>query len=1612
MQFTLMQPVKTLYFLVALCCYSVSIFAKNEKLPQHFRQQLSLLFIENKGQITDQRGAVRNDIDFKLQTPELTMFIGNGQLHYQWLRAEKQKEKVKTKEAIPGAGMPISPSPFMEQRPEYEMVATYRMDVTLVGANRHAQPVAEEPDAYYENYVTKNTGEKGISVHTYRKLTYKNIYPNIDWVLYVGAGEVLKYDFIVHPGGNTKDIQLRYDGATELKLHDGALTAVTPYGSITEQAPYTYMAENNQPVASAFVLEGNTLSFRVEHQSKGTLVIDPQLHWATYYGGTLQDYLYHVSGDDSGYVYTTGHTFSANNIATKGAYQDTLPVRFGSNYWTAFVAKFSGAGVRQWATYYHPGCDIWLYASKYNNGLFVTGRADTSTLVVLGTQGTQQPVHGGGFWDGLLMKFSSAGMPEWMTYVGGADFDYIFDIDIDGNGDLIIGGYSYSSNNIASTNAHQATKNATTWSGVLAKYSPLGVRRWGTYYSGNLYTYVAGVAVDKWNNIYICGPTEDTSGIVTKGTHKDSAHFTPQSTPGYYYEEGYIAKFDSSGKRIWGTYYGGSSYDGLWNLDCDDSGYVYATGWTNSNNGIATPGAYKTTKAAIYNAGIMVKFDSSGHRRWGTYLDSNYYNGYYHGGLTVHNNTIYLSGTTGNPSDIATQDAAQSTLKGQLDMYIMKFDTDGKKTWGTYFGGSGEEYNTGGYYGGHLHINTFKGSTNIYLTGHTINSDDLSTPDAHQLRRGGNYDGFLAKLTDDTLVSLNSEIPLYACVGDTITVGYRTTYSFRNGNVFTIQLSDDTGSFKNAVTLGTVTGDTTGELRCVIPLNTPRGDGYRIRVAASLRGDTSVESVNKIYINNIYPSDLAATSNSPVCLEDTIRLTASSAMQGVLYSWQGVNGFNAAVDKPVIANATATHNGDYIVTANLYGCKTKDTITVSTKLRPYSNIINYDAVALNTPCERDTLKLAATDANTGTTYSWAGPAGFNSSEQNPVIATVPFAYSGRFIVTTDLNGCTHKDTVNAVVKPLPQNFSAGVTGPVCSGTNVHLTATSSSGGVTWRWDGPNSFTTTVQNPTILAAQPLHNGDYVITATLNGCAIKDTVTAVVNVIPVKPTINTNTPVCEGDSLRFSGSTSTAGVTYVWSGPQSFAGTAGDTVFKAVTTSAAGPYTLTVSKDGCGNSEQAAVVVNPLPAPVIVTNNGPVCEGGSLQVATTSSTSGAIYDWVGPNNFSSTQTSNTRTAVSPADGGWYKVKVTLGMCAINDSMQAVVNATPVITGIGANQPLCVGQTLNLSVDNHNNGTFSWTGPGTYSSATRLSARTAMQYADTGWYRVSVVVNNCLSLPDSVYVRLNPLPFVSIMTPKDSICSGNTASFTALPNLHSGTPTYVWKVNGVPVGVGSNFSTPTLNNGDIISCDMTEYTKCSGQYVDASNDITMAVMPWLVPSVSIVASPSTPVKAGQQVQFSSTPVNGGSLPVYQWKRNGSNVQGATGATWSASTLNDNDEICVEMTSNYMCPQPAGAKSNCIKVRVLTGIGDEQLKGNLTLYPNPNNGRFILSGRFEKAVNGAVKAEVLNTLGQVIYRGELQLKSGELYAELQLPQVAGGTYLLRMSSAEVNHTMRFDVR
>ncbi|HEY9176783.1 MAG TPA: hypothetical protein VIN07_03790, partial [Flavipsychrobacter sp.] len=743
------------------------------------------------------------------------------------------------------------------------------------------------------------------------------------------------------------------------------------------------------------------------------------------------------------------------------------------------------------------------------------------------------------------------------------------------------------------------------------------------------------------------------------------------------------------------------------------------------------------------------------------------------------------------------------------------------------------------------------------------------------------------------------------CSGDTIQVPYFIYQNFNSNNTFIIQLSDSSGEFNSAINIGTISSDTTGVISCIIPSNTPIGIGYRIRLIGTNPGDTSRPNLNNIRIGNI-PAKPVAGNNAVVCTNDTLKLTATTITLGVTWSWTGPDSFFSFMQNPVIPAPTSVNSGSYIVAANIYGCNISDTTIVTVTQAP----LPITASSNNLFCESDTLYLSANNTTpSGATYSWTGPNNFTSNQQNPVLPSTTSAASGSYIVTADRLGCKVADTVTVTVKPLP-TFTATSNTPVCTGNNLLFGVNSSFTGVSYSWAGPGGFNASIPTPFISNAISTNSGTYIATATLNGCSYKDTAIVLIKPLPTKPVATNNSPFCQGDTVYLTSVSTTNGVSYSWSGPGSFSSATQNPFVYPASSSVSGHYIVTVTKDGCISKDTTTVTVKPRPDTITVSNNSPLCHGDTLKLFSDSSSAGVVYAWTGPGNFTSAANDTIIANAAPAASGWYRMMVDLNGCSYSDSTLATIYPIPSTPALSYNNPLCLGETLNLSANTVSGGAYSWSGPGSFNASVQNPGRANMQFSDTGKYYAIVTVNGCTSPKDSIRVVINPLPFVVITAnPADSVCQGDPATFTAYPNNHGGTPQYQWYINNQLAGTNPVLTTTTLNDQDIILCRMTDNTKCSAPYTDESNDITMTVLPWLAPSVSITATPNRPLKPWEYVTFTATATNAGNNPVCQWKRNGVDVVGATGSVWSANTLNDNDSISVEIVSSYKCPQPPAA-------------------------------------------------------------------------------------------------------
>lgn len=678
-------------------------------------------FRENKGQVKDQNGWPRPDVHYFCTAGDIHVHFKNNSLSYQMFRVDTWEK----------------PDTFVYDKRKYDLevpdlISVYRTDLYWEGANPLSRIEVEAPTRGYSNYYNVPDGmEPALAVKDYSSFWYRELYSGID-LNYYGVDLLLKYDYHLSPRADWRQIRIRVEGATPSLLPDGTLILDTPWGTIEEEAPVAYQESGNIEVK--WVVQGNVISFHIgEYDQTQALVIDPPVRvWGTYYGGSGQDVSRSCEVDDFGHVYLAGHTNSINSVATLGTHQ----TQFGGGLEDAFLAKFNDDGVLLWATYYGGSESDWgmSCAVDVNSDVYLAGWTRSANAIA--NTGVHQSQFGGGLNDAFLVKFDNDGFRLWGTYYGGNDYDDGVYCTVDMNNHVYLAGWTSSTNAIATVGAHQEQYGGIN-DAFLVKFDYNGVRLWGTYYGGSKLDISSSCAVDENGHVYLAGETHSTNAIATTGAHQEQYGEGPG--------DAFIAKFNSNGVRLWGTYYGGSGSELAHSCMVDVSGYVYISGHTTSTIGITTVDGHQEQYGGGTSDAFLVKFNSNGVRSWGTYYGGS--DGDWGRYCTVDvNGHVYLAGETASTNYIATLGAHQMQNGGGTDAFIAKFNSNCELVWGSYYGGTGNESS--------LSCNVDANGYN-YLVGVTNSIDAMATPGAHQSQvNGGLYDSFLAKFSDNEVSSV------------------------------------------------------------------------------------------------------------------------------------------------------------------------------------------------------------------------------------------------------------------------------------------------------------------------------------------------------------------------------------------------------------------------------------------------------------------------------------------------------------------------------------------------------------------------------------------------------------------------------------------------------------------------------------------------------------------------------------------------------------------------------------------------------------------------------------------------------------------------------------------
>lgn len=471
--------------------------------------------------------------------------------------------------------------------------------------------------------------------------------------------------------------------------------------------------------------------------------------------------------------------------------------------------------------------------------------------------------------------------------------------------------------------------------------------------------------------------------------------------------------------------------------------------------------------------------------------------------------------------------------------------------------------------------------------------------------------------------------------------------------------------------------------------------------------------------------------------------------------------------------ATGLSPGSYTITVFDFGNNfTYTAQTIFTSLIPLMGNINHASSVTCHGASTATANVTNLSGGSGSeTYWWSD--GTTTYTNNAVSLS---AGLWSVVVTDALTGCTLNDLF-LVTEPPVMNLVMTASSPsVCAGQPVTVSGVNSGGtpGVlipytyTWTNGLQNNSLTVTQNVAGVYTYTLQSRD-----SLN-CLITNTVA--VNVVQ-NPVLNlASISICP---LEVGTLTVTGASTYTWSD-----NTTGPTFTASPASST--QYSVIGSAAGCTSAATAWVMIKQLPI-AMFSSNSPRCNGENLQLF---ATGGQSYQWEGPLGFTSNVQYPVLNSVDPNVSGVYQVTVTgVNSCTTTASGTVVVHPTPTLA-VSAST-VCETHSLNLFASSDPGNTFSWKGPGGFSSNAEDPVISPVQTSLTGNYSVTVYGPNSCSNTAVVHASVAALPTPSFVA-NSPLCVARDLKFNS--NGTIGAEQFQWSGPG---GFSSTIPNPTLTN-----------------------------------------------------------------------------------------------------------------------------------------------------------------------------------------------------------------------
>ena len=1157
------------------------------------------------------------------------------------------------------------------------------LECLWIGANKEVQIIPEVKNSFYHSYQL-NIGDKKTEninhIYSYQKLTYKNIYPNIDLIYEFHREGGLKYSLVLNPGANLNDVQLNYSKNISLQSNGSILTP-TIFGNIIDHKPITFYAGNHKnTIESNYSINNNTIGFKLgNYDYTQSIVIDPWTQSPAF--NTNWDCVWECEKDGLGNVYIIGGVMPLQLLKynAAGALQWTYNTPYDTTAWMGtFATDLAGNSYITNGTYAaiqkvdNAANVVWNNANP--GGLFsstelwtIAFNCDQTKLIVGGTGGFLPPLP---YIYDIDMNTGNVLSSVQTNNSGGLfDIEEVRSITACGNGkyyfmthDSI--GYIHQSLNSClpangfpfhATNSYGLGYKCENW-----RYDNSGIAAI-RYYNGFIYTH-RGNQVDKrdfntaaiiatatipggaFNNVFLGGNQMGNAGIDID----DCGNVYVGSTNGVY-------KFDQNLAPISNFSTGFNVYDVVVSINgdviaCGSTGNANSNSRTGSVQSFAAsacvPQATICCDATICNVPALCTTDApfqlipttvggiwsgTGVNAAGVFDPSV-------SGVGTFSVTYTLA--CGTETIIITVNSCTAlSVCEELDGTYSVIGGTAPYTWSEFYPATSTPITTQAQCTSCGYTWFFGTCLNGIVPATTCNSPAQWVVYA----TGANASAptvFPAQVEDNagTIFTINAAgiLPSCALCPALIANNSNVVNATCNGGIgsATLSTTGGVGPYTYTWVPGNLTGDTQSSLAVgVYSISITDGNGCTGTTTVTINEPTSLQT------NNI-----GTTAASCGAANGAAFANANGGTAPYTYTWSNSTGNLQITSNSNLADTISNiAAGDYVLLIqDANNCTFSDTLTITTSAPP---IANLDA-SIDAACGANNGSIVASaSGGTGTyTFQWIGTGGVLQTSNNIIaIDSLNNLGAGNYLViVTDNSGCA--DSLNALVN----NLNAAIvnlvsqTNIVCFGNSNGNAIVNANGGVgpyTFVWTSNGTVTQT--DSLVAGTDTLSNalpGQYILEVTDNsGCITNLTVditgpTSALNIVSLSVT-NATCGNSDGTAaLVVNGGTIGAGYQYAWQPSGGSSSTA--------TNLPVGSYTITVT-DANACTVDSIITISNTNGPVVSISafTNPSCSGlanGTASVISTGGTGAIIYQW-------STGAVNSNT-INNLGGGVYTVIAT--------------------------------------------------------------------------------------------------------------------------------------------------------------------------------------------------------------------------------------------------------------------------------------------------------------------------------------------------------------------------------